>query len=239
LVTCNQTLKNLRSITLSQTIALNFSPHDDLYWSSDGSTKLNLLENLNNDSRFSSVFDYDFMNILKERSKHDYGLRYEIISHANGTASITNSNHSTLTSSISMINHSGCGGNSGNNNNESGGGQNSNNPCSSNSAGGGGGSTINNSTSVATPLFLTLRVNNLIRSDFLYNTKLCDFGPDDYNNSLLFLWYWFENVNRFFEITVPPLTRNTIIDLPPNSRTYLVEWYPTRYCGLKTLLNGD
>ena len=57
--------------------------------------KINYIENFDND-------DFDIMCIIKERAKQDYGLKYEIITISNGTASLIYSNHSTLTASISM-----------------------------------------------------------------------------------------------------------------------------------------
>ncbi len=67
----------------------SWNPNGDLLWSSNLG-RINMIENFDKD-------EFDFINILKERTQQDYGLKYEIITINNGTASIIYSNNSTLT----------------------------------------------------------------------------------------------------------------------------------------------
>ncbi len=150
------------------------------------------------------------MKLFKERAKADYGLKYEIISIANGNATSISSNSGPF----NLLQHQ---------------------QATSNSS--------NNSSPSAIPLALTLSslngLNTLIRSDFLYNLSN-SYLPNDINinSDVKYLWKWFEAINRLYEIAIPLNPPNTLIRLPPNSRSVLVERYSTRYCGLRALLNG-
>ena len=153
---------------------------------------------------------YDFMKLFRERTKADYGLKYEIISIANGNATSISSNSGPF----SLLQHT---------------------PqlVTSNSS--------SNPSTSAIPLALTLSslngLNTLIRSDFLYNLNNSNL-PNEISSDVKYLWKWFETINRLYEIAIPLNPPNTLIRLPPNSRSVLVERYSTRYCGLRALLNG-
>ncbi|RNA20578.1 hypothetical protein BpHYR1_013760 [Brachionus plicatilis] len=93
----------------------------------------------------------------------------------------------------------------------------------------------------ATPLALTLNsqigLAHLLRPDFINNCQICDRDKSLCSKMLKRLWNWFENVNSFFEKTIPINPRNTSIDTSQIFRGTLSELYSTRYSGLVILLN--
>jgi hypothetical protein len=118
----------------------------------------------------------------------------------------------------------------------------------------------------AVPLALVLStvkgVKSIIRSDFMSNLKLDEFKnvDDDVSSNISYLWKWFEckyffilkifveicfciilnllAVNRFFETTIPLNPRTNQSEISQASSNSLIDLYPIRYCGLKSLLNG-
>lgn len=112
--------------------------------------------------------EMDFVNQLKRRTKSDYGLKYEIITISNGSATLTSSSSSSASASLSSA------------------------------LGGGAGSSsyASASTSSSTPLALALYAHNglqtLVRCDFHYNARICEvFGDEQANVNTMYLWQWF------------------------------------------------
>jgi len=190
-----------------------------LCWSSNLG-RLNLIENFDKK-------EFDFTNCFKTRTHSDYGLKYDIIS-------VTNS-ETSLPSNSSIFN-----------------------PQLATS------SSVNMS---AVPLALVLStvkgVKSIIRSDFMSNLKLDEFknADDDVSSNISYLWKWFEckyfcvlkifvlnmilfyfksfiAVNRFFETSIPLNPRTNQSEISQASSNSLIDLYPIRYCGLKSLLNG-
>lgn len=113
--------------------------------------------------------EMEFMNQLKRRTKSDYGLKYEIITMSNGSATLTSSTASTVAASLA-----------------------------SSGAVGGGSSYASANSSSGTPLALTLYAHNglqtLIRCDFQYNARICDvFGDEQASLNTMYLWQWFHS----------------------------------------------
>jgi hypothetical protein len=104
--------------------------------------------------------EFDFINELKSRTKLNYGLKYEIISIANGTATSVPSSFSSYNSNILPSNNTG----------------------------------LTAHLNLALSLNSFYGINTLIRSDFLYNPKICNTSNtnSELTSNVRYLWEWFE-----------------------------------------------
>jgi hypothetical protein len=104
--------------------------------------------------------EFDFISEIKSRTKLNYGLKYEIISIANGTATSVPSSFSSYNSNILPSNNTG----------------------------------LTADLNLALSLNSFYGINTLIRSDFLYNPKICNISNSniELNSNVRYLWEWFE-----------------------------------------------